>query len=196
MFGPPFTLTRRANPGLEIRLIATYQKMCCLVARFDEQAGGRSHTLDDLVNETVDSGMHFAVAASNDNEGFVPTLPLAGSSAVVLLLQVVRGLTSQLRQAHLAQVSIFFPCQRAGFSYIIPWARMRVGSKQDRPHHNLWYFPTLAMLQSWTSTMLPPLSWRPLALSLVCRKPNPTQGAPSRIGHFGALAVFPSKVPN
>ena len=74
--------------------------MRCLAARLDEKAGARSQTLDDLVNETVDSGMQFTVTASNDNEAFVLTLLLTGLSALVFLPRVMRGPTSKLRQAY------------------------------------------------------------------------------------------------
>jgi len=46
--------------------------------------GGKSQALDDAVNRAVDSGMHFAVAAGNDNRDACSYSPAAAEKAVTV----------------------------------------------------------------------------------------------------------------
>ena len=46
--------------------------------------GGKSQALDDAVNKAVDSGMHFAVAAGNDNRDACSYSPAAAEKAVTV----------------------------------------------------------------------------------------------------------------
>jgi cerevisin len=46
--------------------------------------GGKSQALDDAVNRAVDSGMHFAVAAGNDNKDACAYSPAAAEKAVTV----------------------------------------------------------------------------------------------------------------
>ena len=46
--------------------------------------GGKSQALDDAVNKAVDSGMHFAVAAGNDNRNACYYSPAAAEGAITV----------------------------------------------------------------------------------------------------------------
>jgi len=46
--------------------------------------GGKSQALDDAVNKAVDSGMHFAVAAGNDNKDACSYSPAAAEKAITV----------------------------------------------------------------------------------------------------------------
>ena len=46
--------------------------------------GGKSQALDDAVNKAVDSGMHFAVAAGNDNQNACYYSPTAAEGAITV----------------------------------------------------------------------------------------------------------------
>ena len=46
--------------------------------------GGKSRALDDIVNKAVDAGMHFAVAAGNDNRDACNNSPAAAEKAITV----------------------------------------------------------------------------------------------------------------
>ena len=46
--------------------------------------GGKSQALDDAVNKAVDSGMHFAIAARNDNQNACYYSPAAAEGAITV----------------------------------------------------------------------------------------------------------------
>ncbi|KAG9042276.1 serine protease [Tulasnella sp. UAMH 9824] len=46
--------------------------------------GGKSQALDDAVNKAVDSGLHFAVAAGNENKDACTTSPAAAEKAITV----------------------------------------------------------------------------------------------------------------
>ena len=46
--------------------------------------GGKSKALDDVVNKAVDAGMHFAVAAGNDNRDACNNSPAAAEKAITV----------------------------------------------------------------------------------------------------------------
>ena len=69
--------------------------------------GGKSEVLDRAVNKAVENGMHFAVAAGNDNRDACNYSPAAAANAVTVSLGDIRAHFSN----HGKCVDVFAPGQ-------------------------------------------------------------------------------------
>ena len=126
--------------------------------------GGKSQALDDAVNRAVDSGMHFAVAAGNDNRDACSYSPAAAAKAVTVGASTLgdeRAYFSNYGEC----VDVFAPGQcscsssQKSTSHVLHSRfeyPLHLDRKRDRHQHHFWYFHGFSPHRR--SPRLPPLS--------------------------------------
>ncbi|KAI0629713.1 peptidase S8/S53 domain-containing protein [Trametes polyzona] len=151
--------------------------------------GGKSRALDDTVNKAVDAGMHFAVAAGNDNRDACNNSPAAAEKAITVGASTV-GDERAYFSNHGPCVDVFAPGLSILSTYIgsNTSATTLSGTSMASPH--------TAGLLAYLLSLYPSADFNPVVAPDLVPNMMQVQGAPSSLSNVYALAwsVMPSWV--